>query len=84
MLVLGRVLAMEDAGLVGDTIELPLWKKLDLRLFGETERGICARVSAVRSDSDGRGRRRDGKVLANEVECLGLFTGNRSIRSSLP
>ena len=57
MLVLGRARAMEDAGLRGDTIGLSLWKKLDLLLLGDAEEGICASVSAVRSDSDGRGRR---------------------------
>ena len=62
ILVLGRARAIEVAGRTGDDKVLPILKKLDLRLFGDTVEGICASVSAVRSDSDGRGRRRAGRV----------------------
>ena len=65
-LVLGRARVMEDANLRCDSIGLSLWKKLDLLLLGVVEEGICASVSAVRSDNDGRGRRWVDRVCEEE------------------
>ena len=65
ILVLGRARAIEDDGLTGDIIGLSVWKKLDLLFRGLGDGGIWASVSAVRSESEGLGRRRaDGSGTA--------------------
>lgn len=63
-LVLGRALLKDDAGRDDGATGLSDGKKLDLRLRGDGEGGIWERVSTVRSDKEGLGRRDSGRDLA--------------------
>lgn len=70
--MVGREVLIAEAGRPGGPIDPPLFTVLDRRLVGEGEGGMLDKVSMVRSDSDGRCRRRSCVVETSAFSLLWL------------